>query len=211
MCSHVINMARCLIVQSYALFLMLIALSVQSMSFTFSFILIHAHTHILTFYLSHRFEGELEGSVGLIPAAYVKHVKDWKALAAVHKPGPPSPQLARRRADSGGRAASAPMPDTSSDRVPIGRSPSPLVSRKAGSVGPVDSSGPASASRALPQPSESPSYGGLQLPGMGAGNGSARGSAIFRAGVSDDELIKPHKIAMQPDRPDLAKSVVTLA
>lgn len=176
---------------------------------TFSF----AHTHILTFYIfAHRFEGELEGSMGLIPAAYVKHVKDWKALAAVRKPGPPSPQLTRRTADSGGRAASAPMPDTSSDRVPVGRSPSPLVSRKAGSVGPVDSTGPASASTAMPQPSESPSYGGLQLPGMGAGKASsARGSAIFRPGASDDELIKPHKIAMQPDRPDLAKSVATLA
>jgi hypothetical protein len=35
----------------------------------------------------------------------------------------------------------------------------------------------------------------------------AVGAAAFQRGASDDELIKPKPIAMQPDRPDLAKAL----
>jgi hypothetical protein len=53
------------------------------------------------------------------------------------------------------------------------------------------------------------SFGGHQLPGMASSSGGRGGNAaMFGPGASDDELIKPHKIAMQPDRPDLAKSVI---
>jgi hypothetical protein len=174
----------------------------------------------------------------------VKHVKDWKRIAAVtSQRAPPSPQLTRRTTEHP-RATSAPVPPSTSPSFghggsANGRGASPFNGRRgASSVGPPagpllsgrpgsGSGGGGAAAPAAPAPTPAPtsapvppstldqpqragaSFGGHQLPGMASSSGGRGGNAaMFGPGASDDELIKPHKISMQPDRPDLAKSVI---
>mmetsp|Transcript_18971 Transcript_18971/g.49356 ORF Transcript_18971/g.49356 Transcript_18971/m.49356 type:complete len:282 (+) Transcript_18971:34-879(+) len=157
------------------------------------------------------FEGQGEGSVGLIAAAYVKHVADWRSIAAVKKPSPvPSPQLTRRKVDK-----SPPVVRVASTRSPPS---SPLTTRKSmGSPAVGRAAAVAAAARATPPDAGAAAGGaavapeplvhGRALPGMGGPDQTYKMGSIFRPGATDDELIQPKAIPMQPDRPDLAKAL----
>ena len=177
----------------------------------------YAHVYMRT--PLYRFEGELEGSSGLIAAAYVRHVPEWRDLQKVKRHSPiPSPQLTRRKAGADIRASAKPV-----TKSPGGSSP--RAARKhivTEGWGDAAAHGkrpderfliPPHASKSSPRPNgqpESPTAGrhaARALPGMGSpAHGAGRGPSL-RPGASDDELIKPKPIPMQPDRPDLARAL----
>eukprot|EP00037_Helgoeca_nana_P000597 m.22398 g.22398 ORF g.22398 m.22398 type:complete len:266 (-) comp10728_c0_seq1:27-824(-) len=143
------------------------------------------------------YEGQLEGSIGLIAAAYVRHAPDWRALAAAKKPSPiHSPQITRRTVQGTESPAAA--------HAPPGSGGSPLMHRPSVKDQISVAAGRSPVSRRHEQQQGIAQADARALPGMQTG---AVGAAAFQRGASDDELIKPKPIAMQPDRPDLAKAL----
>lgn len=145
------------------------------------------------------YDGEYQGHQGLIAAAYVRHAPDWRQLIGTSSPVS-SPQLTRKKMP--GAAGTSPG---SGRKVSVKGSPggsSPLLNRKQGQG---QGGSPASGSPLVGR--KQFTVPGLAMPGMERTASAAAKAAGFGVGATDAELIQPKKLAMAPDRPDLAKAL----
>lgn len=171
------------------------------------------------------YEGEINGTVGLIPAAYVRHTTDWRKLAEVQqRNAPPSPQLSKRKSlassPSTGRASPQHIRSVGGSRSPRS-SPrgSPSVNRRATAPQlsiPTAGMAEMSLSPRHGSPQGLPA-GAVAVPGMGVpmagmgreftGHRPSGADRVFGPGASDDDLIKAKPLPRAPDQPDLAKAL----